>query len=50
VRDFIRDRAPPVMFAVRSPAVIPVNPSASLPPMEDSLVNRVLASDRMTSR
>jgi len=47
VRDYIRGRAPPVMFAVRSPAVIPVSPSASLPPMEDSLANRNLAEDRM---
>jgi len=49
VRDFIRDRAPPVMFAVRSPTIIRVDPSASLPPAEDLLVNRVLASDRMTA-
>jgi len=47
VRDHIRDRAPPVMFAVRSPAVIAVNPAASLPPAEDSLANRSLAEDRM---
>jgi len=49
VRDYIRDRAPPVMFAVRSPSVIRVDPSASLPPAEDSLSNRELAAGRMTA-
>lgn len=47
VRDYIRDRAPPVMFAVRSPSIISVNPSATLPAMEDSPANRGLARDRM---
>jgi hypothetical protein len=49
VRAYIRDRAPPVMFSVRSPAIVAVNPSATLPIAEDSLSNRDLATDRMTA-
>jgi len=47
VRDHIRAVAPPIIFAVRSPAIIAVNPSAALPAAEDSLANRELAAGRM---
>jgi len=47
VRNYITSVAPPVAFEVRTPSVIPVNPSASLPLQEDSQANRELAEARM---
>ncbi|MDR0583609.1 MAG: baseplate J/gp47 family protein [Treponema sp.] len=47
VRNYISEVAPPVLFEVRTPAIIPVNPSASLPPQEDSQENRELAVNRI---
>jgi uncharacterized phage protein gp47/JayE len=47
VRNYISDVAPPVLFEVRTPAIISINPSASLPPQEDSQANRLLAESRM---
>jgi len=47
VREYIRDRAPPVMFHVMSPSVVTVSPTAELPPSENSLSNRELAENRM---
>jgi len=47
VRERVRSLAPPVIFAVRSPAIVAVSPSASLPAAEDSLENRGLAEGRM---
>ena len=47
VRGYISNVAPPVLFDVRTPEIIPVNPSASLPPQEDSQANRELAEARM---
>ena len=49
VRGHIETAAPPVIFEVRSPAVVRVNPSAALLPGEDSLANRELAESRMTA-
>jgi uncharacterized phage protein gp47/JayE len=47
VRNYISSNAPPVLFEVRTPGIIPINPSASLPPQEDSQANRELAANRM---
>jgi uncharacterized phage protein gp47/JayE len=47
VRNYISDNAPPVLFDVRTPNIIPLNPAASLPPWEDSQANRELAVSRM---
>jgi uncharacterized phage protein gp47/JayE len=47
VRNYISAVAPPVLFAVRTPAIIPLNPSATLPVQEDSQANRELAESRM---
>ena len=47
VRNYIRNVAPPVLFEVRTPNILAVNPSASLPSQEDSQANRELAEDRM---
>lgn len=47
VRDYINNNAPPVLFEVRTPVIIPINPSATLPPREDSLANRELAVSRV---
>jgi uncharacterized phage protein gp47/JayE len=47
VRNYINNNAPPVFFEVRTPNIIPINPSASLLPHEDSQVNRDLAENRM---
>jgi len=47
VRDYISSVAPPVLFDVRTPEIIHVNPSVSLPPEEDTLANRELAETRI---
>jgi hypothetical protein len=47
VRNYINTVAPPVLFEVRTPNIISINPSASLPPNEDSQANRELAVSRM---
>jgi uncharacterized phage protein gp47/JayE len=47
VRNYIRSVAPPVLFEVRSPRIIPVTPSITLPAQEDSQANRDLAVSRM---
>jgi len=47
VQNYISLHAPPVIFTVRSPVIVPIAPSASLPPNEDLLANRELAENRM---
>jgi len=47
VRNYIRDAAPPVLFEVRTPSIIDVNPSVSLPLHEDTQANRELAENRI---
>jgi uncharacterized phage protein gp47/JayE len=47
VRDYISQNAPPVPFEVRTPAIVPVSPEASLPDREDTVTNRDLAAGRM---
>jgi len=49
VRNYIKQAAPPVLFEVRTPNIILVNPSVSLPSQEDSQANRELAENRMKS-
>jgi uncharacterized phage protein gp47/JayE len=47
VRNYISENAPPVLFEVRTPSILQLNPSSSLPSREDSLENRKLAENRM---
>jgi len=47
VRDYISTVAPPVLFDVKTPEIIHINPSVSLMPEEDSQTNRELAETRM---
>jgi uncharacterized phage protein gp47/JayE len=47
VRNYINNNAPPVLFEVRTPIIISINPSASLLSQEDSQTNRELAANRM---
>jgi uncharacterized phage protein gp47/JayE len=47
VRNYVSSNAPPVLFEVRTPDIISINPSASLPPQEDSLANREIVVNRM---
>jgi uncharacterized phage protein gp47/JayE len=47
VRNHINNNAPPVLFEVRTPNIVPINPSASLPANEDSQASRELAANRM---
>jgi uncharacterized phage protein gp47/JayE len=47
VRNYISNAAPPVLFTVRTPDIIAINPSVSLPSREDSQANRDLAESRM---
>ena len=49
VRNYINDVAPPVLFEVRTPNIILVNPVASLPVQEDTQNNRELAASRIRS-
>ena len=48
VRNYINNNPPPVLFEVRTPNIIAGNPSASLPPPEDTQANRELAVNRMS--
>jgi uncharacterized phage protein gp47/JayE len=47
VRDYINSVAPPVVFDVRTPFIVPINPTIILPPQEDTLENRDLAETRL---
>ena len=47
VREYINTVSPPVLFTVRTPALIPLNPVISLLPSEDTLANRDIASNRL---
>ncbi|MCL2602436.1 MAG: baseplate J/gp47 family protein [Treponema sp.] len=47
VRDYISAHAPPVLFTVRSPEMVPLSPSVSIPEREDFLANRELVESRM---
>jgi hypothetical protein len=47
IRAYIQDVAPPVLFTVRTPEIIDLNPAVSLLPSEDSNMNRATAISRM---
>jgi uncharacterized phage protein gp47/JayE len=47
IRAYIQDVAPPVLFTVRTPEIIALNPVVSLLPAEDSNMNRATAISRM---
>jgi uncharacterized phage protein gp47/JayE len=49
VSDYIAEIAPPVLFTVQSPEIIPLNPVFSLKPEEDTRLNRNLALSRLTA-
>jgi hypothetical protein len=40
VRDHISMASPPIIFEVRTPSLVPINPEIHLPPQEDSQENR----------
>jgi len=44
VRDYITEVAPPVAFEVRTPTLIPVNPTVVLLPTEDTAANRLIVT------
>jgi uncharacterized phage protein gp47/JayE len=47
VRNYLDNNAPPVLFEVRTPNIISINPSAAMLPQEDSQVSRDMAENRM---
>jgi uncharacterized phage protein gp47/JayE len=47
IRNYINEVAPPVLFEVRTPEIINLNPAVTLPPAEDSHGNRELAVNRI---
>jgi uncharacterized phage protein gp47/JayE len=47
VRDYISMAAPPVLFTVRTPDLLPLNPAITLLPAEDTLTNREAVSGRL---
>ncbi|MDR1300955.1 MAG: baseplate J/gp47 family protein [Treponema sp.] len=49
IRAYINDNAPPVLFTIRTPEIINLNPVVSLIPSEDTNMNRALAINRMKS-
>jgi uncharacterized phage protein gp47/JayE len=49
VRDYISTVAPPVVFDVRTPSLVSIDPQIILLPLEDTLENRALAESRLKS-
>ncbi|GMO64733.1 MAG: hypothetical protein Ta2A_12510 [Treponemataceae bacterium] len=47
VRDYIDTVSPPVLYAVRTPELVPLNPAIALLPLEDTQGNRELAASRL---
>jgi len=47
VRDYISAVSPPIVFEVRTPALVSINPELKLLPQEDSQENRDLAATRL---
>jgi len=47
VTNYINEEAPPVIFTVRTPEIIELNPVLSLLPLEDTQENREMAVSRM---
>jgi len=49
VRDYINTVSPPVLFEVRTPTLILLNPEIKLPAEEDTIENRQLTENRLKS-
>jgi uncharacterized phage protein gp47/JayE len=47
VKNYINENAPPVLFDVRTPEIISLNPAVTLPLAEDTWNNRKLAEERL---
>jgi uncharacterized phage protein gp47/JayE len=47
VKEYISSVSPPVVFDVRTPSLIPINPEIELPPFENTQRNRELAEQRL---
>jgi uncharacterized phage protein gp47/JayE len=47
IKNYVNEVAPPVLFEVRTPEIVNVNPTVTLPPAEDSQGNRDMAVNRM---
>ncbi|MDR1836603.1 MAG: baseplate J/gp47 family protein [Treponema sp.] len=47
VRNYISNVSPPIIFEVRTPSLIPLNPEIKLLPQEDTLENRQLVETRL---
>jgi len=47
VTNYINEVAPPIIFTVRTPQIVNLNPTVSLPAFEDTQANRELAIHRM---
>jgi hypothetical protein len=47
IKNYMNEVAPPVLFEVRTPEIVNVNPTVALPPTEDSHGNRELAVNRI---
>ena len=47
ITDYISSVAPPVLFTVRTPDLIPINPTIALLPGEDTLTNRGIVESRL---
>jgi len=47
VRDYISQVSPPIIFDVRTPALVPLNPEIKLPAQENTVENMALAETRL---
>jgi len=47
VTNYINKEAPPIIFTVRTPQIINLDPTVSLPSLEDTQANRKIAANRM---
>ena len=47
VTSYINEVAPPIIFTVRTPEIVQLNPTVSLPLLEDTQTNREIALNRM---
>ena len=47
VKSYLNEYAPPVLFEVRTPEIISLNPAVALPPYEDTQHNREQAAQRI---
>ncbi|MDR0374623.1 MAG: baseplate J/gp47 family protein [Treponema sp.] len=49
VRSYLNENAPPVLFEVRTPEIVSLNPAVTLPLLEDTQHNRELAEQRINA-